>query len=386
MIQETSREQIGKFKLASEVKFEPISAIEVGIDQYLAPKSIYAVAIKDPYIEFFPGEVLQEIRSMELDASNFAMSRRLDGAWERKPRTAYVDDQETSHKKRSWGDPVSQTRFFGHLNSPSLDAWRAKIPSAASLADLSDTLSYPIILDKEGNSVPVDETTRRWLSLCTDAAAIRGRSSIMAEIVRVIIENGSPRDEYNWLSIACGTALPAMQGSIRAGIRPNLFLADFDNSALELTASIAKEIGFQGTINRPSKEALGKDTVNIFNEKDMNTLVEYLATIGKSPTLIDLMGIFEYTGGSLGVDSVGFLKNCFNMLQPGGKLIFGQMRSDRPVTDFLTGVVCWPYIEMRSPRDFMDIIYRAGISPLDTSIYLPDDGVYTIGVITKRSA
>ena len=71
------------------------------------------------------------------------------------------------------------------------------------------------------------------------------------------------------------------------------------------------------------------------------------------------------------------------MLHPGGKLVFGQMRSDRRVADFTMGVVSWPFIEMRSPAEFMDIIDKSGINPLDTTLFLPSDGVYTVGVISK---
>jgi len=386
MSSETLPLQTERFLLGQVEKVTPVTPELVGISSDLAPSSIFDVEVWDPYVASYPEKVKQEVRRIELDANNFAADRRLAGAWERKPRTAYFDLGNNPLKKKGWGDPESRKRFFNDtLKSPGIDAWRSKIPHATSLADLSDPLGITFIKNKNNRDIEMDETAKQWLSLCTDAVAIRNRSTVMAEIVKSFVEDRQQSDnDYHWLSIACGTALPAMQGSKRAGIKPNLYLADFDNSALEATEELSKQINFSGNIIRPSIEALGKATMNIFNKGEMKQLDDYLVTTHKRPTLIDLMGIFEYTGDDIGVDSVDFLRSCYDMLAPGGKLIFGQMRSDRSVPDFVTGVISWPYIKMRSPQEFMEIIAKADISPALTTLYLPDDGVYTIGVISKN--
>jgi hypothetical protein len=71
------------------------------------------------------------------------------------------------------------------------------------------------------------------------------------------------------------------------------------------------------------------------------------------------------------------------MLQPGGELVFGQMRDDRPLPDFTMGVLGWPYIVMRSPAEVMQIVQDAGIETRSAQLYVPDDGVYTVCSITK---
>ena len=386
VISQESLSGVSKYQLGIISERTGITPETLGIDADVAPSSVYTIEIEDPYVQHFSAEIYDSVKATEKEANDFAESRRLSGYWERKPGTAYIDENNVSATKKGWGDPISRDRFFNKtLASPAINAWRSKIPSAQALADLSDPINIEFIKGKNGTDVPVDHTAKEWLSLCTDAIAIRSRATVMADIVRSYVEtsNELSENDYIWLSVACGTALPAMQGANSAGISPRLYLADFDNAALEATEQLAKEIGFTGNISTPAREALGKVTINIFDDEEMERLGAYLGDNGGRPRLLDLMGIFEYTGSNLGIDSAKFLRTCYNMLHPGGKLIFGQMRSDRPVPDFVTGVVGWPYVEMRSPNDFMKIIAEAGISPTATELYLPNDGVYTVGVISK---
>lgn len=380
---ENSSTIVEKFQLGRIETVEKVMPEDVGIELDKYPNSIFSVEVVDPYVENYSPEEFKAVKDIEQEANNYAEARRLSGYWERRPRTVYVNLDNTQQNKKGWGDPISRDIFFDiTINSVALNAWRSKIPSSQALVDISDPLSIQYITDKRGSQVPIDEEARKWLSLCTDAIAIRSRATIMAELVSEYVNNNK-QPNYRWLSVACGTALPAMQGAMRANIKPELYLADFDVKALENTEKLAKEIGFDGKIKRPSRDLNGKDTINIFNIDDMSKLKDYLINNGGQPSLIDLMGIFEYTGDNLGVNSSKFLKSCYDILRPGGRLIFGQMRDDRNVPDFVTGVVGWPYVEMRSINQFMTVIKEAGILPDQTNLYLPKDGVYMVGVITK---
>lgn len=182
--------------------------------------------------------------------------------------------------------------------------------------------------------------------------------------------------ELRWMSIGCGTALPTMQAALRAGISPDLFLIDFDKKALAATDSLAKELGFHGALNKRSN-------INIFNARHLRRLRSELEKTAGLPLLIDLLGIFEYTGKNLGVDSIGFLKATYELLADGGRLILGQMREDRPIPDFAMGTIGWPYIEMRSLNKLMGIIVQTGILPEQCTMYLPSDGIYSVVVVDK---
>lgn len=372
------RYQLGEITDAAQL--DP-AMLDIGAE--LAPREIYAVTVRDPYVEQYSSEERAEVAQVEHEADDFARARREAGKWERRAETVYFDEHNVRQTKRGWGDPVSRDRFFNKtLGSPAINAWRTKIPSAEALADLSDPLNSAAVIDTKGNMVAVDETARTWLTLCTDAVAIRSRATVMANVVRQFVDEQRALNEnqgledLRWMSVACGTALPAMKAALHAGARPEMLLVDLDKNALHATRKMAAEIGFEGQMSQ-------RDDVNIFLPSEMARLREELGDNGDRPMLIDLMGIFEYTGDNLGVDPVEFLRSNYDMLHPGGRLVFGQMRDDRPVPDFTMGVVSWPYVEMRSPRQFMEIVKQAGIPVETTTLYLPDDGVYTVGVIDK---
>ena len=82
------------------------------------------------------------------------------------------------------------------------------------------------------------------------------------------------------MSVACGTALPSIQGAMKAGIRPELLLADFDQKAMSATEQLAAEIGYTGTITRPAQEAVGREGINIFDVNEMSQLKDYLGDNG----------------------------------------------------------------------------------------------------------
>ncbi|MDL2341824.1 MAG: class I SAM-dependent methyltransferase [Patescibacteria group bacterium] len=371
------------YRLGEVTENRVIQPQEFGIAEPHAPLKIIETIVSDPYVEEYNFIDAAEVKQIESDVSLAAQERRLQGLWERKQGTVYFDENGVEQEKKGWGDPVSRDNFFNKiLKSPAINAWRSKIPSANALADLSDPQTKTEVTDNRGNIVDMDETAHKWLTLCTDAVAIRSRGSIMANVVKQFIDEqklATDSDEgqsLKWMSIACGTALPAMKAALHAGIQPQMLLVDLDSKALQATRDLADEIGFEGAMSQRSD-------VNIFVPAEMAKLRDELGSNGDRPMLIDLMGIFEYTGNNLGVDPVHFLRSVYDMLHPGGRLVFGQMRDDRPVADFTMGVVSWPYVEMRSPKEFMEIIEAAGIPVKATTLYLPTDNVYTVGVIDK---
>lgn len=380
---------VERFQLGEITNVTVIDPAEYGMNADIAPKALYGVEVADPYVDRYSAAEIAQVRFEEQAANDFAAERREAGKWERRPGTAYFDSNDERHEsKHGFGDPVSRDKFFNHdLASPAINAWRTKIPSAEALADLSDPMNITEVSDNQGNVVPMDEDARKWLSLCTDAVGIRSRATVMAEIISGIAtehqQKGEDTQNMRWLSVACGTALPSMQGAMKAGIAPELMLADFDTSAMNATEKLAQDIGYTGTITRPASEAIGQDGINIFDTEKMAQLKEYLEANGGLPKIIDLMGIFEYTGDNLGVDSAKFLSSCYDMLAPGGKLVFGQMRSDRRVADFTMGVVSWPYVEMRSPAEFMQVIADADIDTKNVTGYAIGDLTYFVGVIEK---
>lgn len=373
-----------RYQLGEIVSAQIVDPATYGLTGELTPNSVTEVAVADPYLAHLelnhPG-VGEAVRLHEAYADAYARDRRRDGAWARRPGTAYTDIAGEQQEKTQWGDPVSSYEFFrgpNGLNSPALDVWRTQyIPSAEALRYLSDPENITHITDNAGNIHPIDETARVWLTACTDAMAIRSRGSVMAQLVKeFVVEHPELREDMRWMSVACGTALPAMKAAVRAGLDPELVLLDIDKKAMQATKDLAPEVGFTGDITQIRK--------NIFDPEAMARLRDKLMEDGdKRPHLMDLMGIFEYTGDELGVDPSEFLRSNFDLLHPGGRLVFGQMRADRPVPDFTMGVVQWPYVSMRTPVELMSIIQKAGIPPEWVRMYMPEDSVYMVCTIDK---
>lgn len=366
------------YVLGNVKSIESIDPIRFGLVADLRPAAIYSVEIEDPYFAMVDPRIAEELRVLEQQADRDARVRREAGMWQRERGTAYIDsDGVTAEKNRHvWGDPVTNDKFFRNLDSPALNAWQRLIPSAEALRILSDPVTVSAI--NVGNeSVAVDDTARLWLAASTDALSIRNRGSVLAPLVKEFIGkagsvNGS---DLKWMSVACGTALPSMKAAINAGVSPHLILADVDETALRATHELGQQIGYDGI--------LSQHRINIFHPGHMARLRKYLGDNGGRPKLIDLMGIFEYAGEHTGVNPAEFLRSIYDMLHPGGRMIFGQMLKDRPLPDFTMGVVGWPFIEMRNPPEVMQIVREARIPVSEVELYFPSDGVNMVGVIDK---
>lgn len=375
-----------RFRLGEIYADKSLDANEIGIPEELAPREVRQVDVSDPYlwdIAVRNPEAIEDMRRVEAEADAMASRRLADGHWQRSPGTAYVNEEMNVVQKgrAEFGDPVTASWLFDSpegLGTPVLKQWKRLIPSANALMYLSDPITPTFIEAKRGAVFEIDEKTRERWTTCIDAVAIRSRGTIMAEEVTNFFEqHPEKREHMHWMSVACGTALPAMKAANRAGIAPELTLLDIDPNAMNSTQKLAGEIDFKGSIKQRS--------MNIFDEQEMTGLKDEL-TAGdedERPDIIDLMGIFEYTGDELGVDPVSFLRSNWELLKPGGRLVFGQMDKSRPVPNFTMGGIQWPYVAMRSPAEVMQIIKDAGL-PLDaTSLITQENGVYMVCTVDK---
>jgi hypothetical protein len=289
----------------------------------------------------------------------------------------YVDGDRnyvSKSEKHDWGDPILSDIFFNNILQESVSArsWKKMIPSASALSYFSDPTQSNIVSDKR--SIMVDALTKKWWAECTDGEAIRNRNATLNYLVEDYIINHGIKDQpLKWMSLGCGTALPVIKSAVNLGIEPSLILVDKDIDALEQTEILANRLAFNGDIVKFSD-------INIFNENDMNRLSEKLDA---KPKIIDLMGIFEYTGDNIRVNPAKFLRNSYNLLDTDGIMIFGQMLDTRPNLDFALGVVGWPFIHVRSINDLKKIILDAGIDLSKVELFLPSDNVYSVIKIRK---
>lgn len=365
------------FLLGSTFFGSHLSPVTFHLPSRVTPKRLQAVRVHDPYVDEWGEQTRASIAALEEGADRHARERRLANRWTRTPGTAYrLDGDERDQPTSEWGDPVAAREFRRRVKSPSYDAWCTLVPSASSLLYLADPWHYEYI-DTGKALVPIDRTSRQLLSLLTDAIAIRSRAAVMAELVRRVVgTHGAIETEpLNWLSIACGTALPTMRAAVAAGVRPRLLLADVSARALRQATQLAKSIGYTGEVTTKR--------LNIFDPRAMHKLGAELAEHGARPHLVDAMGIFEYTGTNLGVDPVEFLSSVWQILRPRGTLVIGQMLATRPRPDFTMGVVQWPYLELRTVAELLEITDAAELPRERTEVFLPGDGVYAVVQATK---
>lgn len=392
-VSRVSQEQAtpGLFELNVVTSMQEVDPGGLGLEPKEAPARIAVVDTFDPYLARLPEITHQQVYATEARYDDFARTRREQGMWKRLPRKAYVDTSGQSQQdtRGQWGDPVSKTLFYEEIDSEAWRVWDSLLPSASALAFASDPESIRTITDGSGVEHVIDPTMQAWLTAATDPRGIRSRGSVMAHLAReYVLSSSVNKDDVRWLSVACGTALPAMQGAMMAGIHPRLNLLDQDLSAMSSTQDLAQQIGFEGEITMETKQSkTGEERgYDIFNHAEMREYIDELTRENRQPDLVDAMGIFEYTGPLLRVDSSQFLRDCYDVLKPGGRLLFGQMRSDRPRSDFLMGVLGWPYVQQRSLQELMQVVVKADINPQEASIYLPADGVYMVAAIDKPLA
>lgn len=356
-----------RFRLADIADVQLLASETVGIDASRAPATVAEVRVIDPYVIegcYEDPEAFEMVQREETVLNELAHVRRLQGKWQRRQEVAYDIKDGEIQNRIEWGDPVSSHELF--KKSPVLAEWHNDVPSARALTPLADPTSIE------------DPLARKWMTNCTDAIGIRSRAAILAESAKAFIhDHPEKRDDMRWMSVACGTALPAMKAAMHANATPDLTLLDLDRTAMETTQQLGEEIGFQGKIDQRR--------ANIFNKAAMQRLKAQLTAGGvdRRPDVMDLMGIFEYTGENLGVDPAEFLASNYDLVKDGGRMIFGQMRTDRPNLDFTMGAVRWPYVETRTPDEVMQIVQSAGIPTSCVRVYLPTDGVYMVVTIDK---
>lgn len=377
----------------------PVAAEQVGIAPEDAPKVEY-VEVYDPWVEHLesrkPGRTA-EIKRLERDMSGFAHLRSLEGAWERKPGGAYIDENGEQMSKKAWeyGDPVSRDRFFGDggiLGTPALQSWRTTVPSAVALEPLVKPLNIDMVFDRKGNLVEADDTTREWMTVCTDGWAIRERATLQAysaaEHVRAYAD-AHPGEQVTMVSVASGTALPTLLGAKMSGVEDiRLVLLEKDGVSQMMAKELARKLDFKGQVDIRE--------VDVFDPKQMAEAADQIQAEGGAH-YVDAVGIEEYSDPSLRETALGkrygedymlfdptaFTKAVLAFGRPGSRTNIGQMRSDRPVADFTFGVVCWPHVCMRSPAEFNKILVDAGAEPKDVTLSFTSQEVYTMATIDK---
>lgn len=371
----------------------------------LVPAKLVQTQISDPNINYLhatkPGRV-QEIQHQEqwmdrVSASRFAR-------WLRKDKAVVAYDQEVlksinTEESTAFGDKVSRDKFFGVggiLGDPALRLWRKLIPQATALTPLANPYNVENVYDpKTGQTEPMTDMTREWMTACTDGWEIRNRTAIMVdEIGGHIGKYAATHADTKMVvvSIAGGTALATMQSIMRSGVDPSnveLVLLESNPHSLQMATALAGRIGYKGVIT--------KKEVDVFDPKAMKAVKQELDDRQAKVIAVDAVGIAEYSTEQLrtaalerryGADYMlynpdKFIAACLDFASEDGLAVIGQMNTNRPNPHFTRGVVSWPYICMRSVNNFASLLKDGGADLGLSKLSLTPLGAYTMASIYK---
>lgn len=249
--------------------------------------------------------------------------------------------------------------------------WHRLIPKAVGLLFPQN----PNLDFIPGTNVKVQESLRPFFVHCYDAVGLRSRAAVMSNLMRAHFENLPDDSQIEWTSLASGAADPvlkAIQSLNGDGKRIDLRLVDWDEEALAMSEKLAVSHGLE------------EGQLHLFN-RDIKKLPEIANELGRAEA-VDILGLFEYLPATQNRPYAQMvLATAYHqMLEDGGLLVFGNMRSDRPQYHFNQDVVRWPIIKPRSLAEISRIVKEAGIPLENAQMYLPKDGVYSVVAIRKH--
>lgn len=301
-------------------------------------------------------------------------------------------DLERSRSRIDYGNPATQ-KLIERIDG--LEHWLESVPRASALAPIYDP-RLPLL--ENGNAISPE--LYQWLCNIDDAIGIRSRAAVLGQLIeQEVARHDWSERPMEWASLACGAAQPVLKTAehiqrFTGGPAPNVTLVDFDTSALRLARSYADEYGVADSTKVVSRNLLAHhgiaDHLDIVDEKEGGLPVA-------SYDVVDAVGFFEYLKdedspyvykGVVRADrapragAVTFLKNAYELVRPGGVLLFGNMRDTHPQLQFTLNAVQWPHIRPRSIEQVRSVIAAAGIDD-PVTVHTPTDNVYAVYALHK---
>ncbi|MEW7312374.1 class I SAM-dependent methyltransferase [Buttiauxella gaviniae] len=334
-----------------------------------------------PFLTVIPGSVPADLAIKHISYSD------ISDTWPMKDR---VSEQIGDINQQLINDPAleapeifldslgkKQIRFRNKLSEqafqdrPALHEWRCQlVPTALSLWAVQHPLAERLISGRE-----MDGNSRSWFIHANDAQGVRSRAKVMAAIADVYINNYATG---NWISLACGAAVPvlrALRGANRRTQKFTLLLIDRDRQSLMFARGLATQYGL---VEGHHYQLLMRNLLEgiIVSDKLVKELGE------QSAELVDGLGIFEYFSAP---DAVHFIRHALRLVKPGGVMIISNMLSTSPQLAFLLRCIGWATLYPRTLVELRDIILAAGVDLKNVTVTLPSDGVYAVLEINVKS-
>jgi hypothetical protein len=178
-----------------------------------------------------------------------------------------------------------------------------------------------IIYNYDGQGSLLD---RLWIGHMRNAQAVRNRKRIITQVIHEMAASAAKRGKiFRLLSLASGSAQPAIEGLSDVSTPVEMLLIDFDRSAGPYAMKIAKKYGLENAVNfKPG---------NLF-KFDRKVLLN-----GFDPDTIEIAGFFDYLRDE---EAVLLLRRIYEVLPSGGHLITCHIH-DNVERPFMTDVIEW---------------------------------------------
>lgn len=298
--------------------------------------------------------------------------------------------------------------------------WRSMVPTAAALMPI-----YDPTIETMPNGQPMTQDLHDWLSNLYDGRGIRSRAKVVESTLidtahEIERDHGGPA---TFTSLACGaapTVLAAMDKIRQNGyVAPRSILVDYDSKMLDLVSERVKELHFDDEVSVVRQNVLDTDGLTaspdqLLDKAGSNSWYRQFGSLAfalmgqqrvegpeslapESSDIVEAVGILEYLKEddwpyrynkvlNSKVDMAGavtFIKNAYELVKPGGRLLLGNMLDTHPQLGFTLNVVQWPHIQPRSIDKMLELIGKSGIEVEKIDVLCPDDGVYAIYDIRK---
>lgn len=293
-------------------------------------------------------------------SGTFALTRQLLNQWDDELLQSDNPLPPLFNKASSIVEPRNSVseRFY---NDKSIEEWALLMPSARALFYLTH-LSTPVL--PSGRTI--SEIMTRFMREMDDGIGIRTRKRIAFKVVSDKINQ--TQESIQCLSLACGAADLMLEVLAASEKEVLLTLVDIDDDALAMARSMAADQGLE--------EGIEYNIVKINLLHAMVRSDKFVYQIGEqSQDVVDAIGINEYF--SLPI-ATRFLANAYRCVKPGGSLITANMLSDRTQMQINKTAIGWPKLYPRSVDDIVTMLQNAGLPMEQTSIIIPEDGIYAI--------
>lgn len=274
---------------------------------------------------------------------------------------------------------------------PSIVEWFKLIPRAVALDIIYDPDKGRLF-----NGVVLDDEAVLWFKNIDDAIGIRSRAAVLRELLQREAEN---EGSLSVVSLACGAAQPVLQTMAELVLKENsagsrVTLVDLDRESLGMAMGLAEKFGIADRVTMATRNILGLHGIDIDArsespdaEKATHDVVEALGFLEYLPP--ENQESYVYNGvvdeKRSRAGAIAFLKNAYDLVKPGGLLIFGNMLDEtHKQLAFTLNTVQWPHIQPRSINQMLKIVAASGVEPsAELDIYCPTDGVYAVYAIRK---